>query len=309
LAGSLFTFAGTDAGLVGRESEEIEMLLRGYAIPFQAVRRFLLLSLMVLFAYAVVLATPGALLAQPPEGAAPAAPAEPAAAPAPPAAAPAKAKADEPPKKQSALMWWYSALGWRYTLGFLFLSMSFVALFIMNLLSAQRNAVCPPALIEGFEALLNEKQYQEAYELAKADDSFLGRVLAAGLARVSSGYPKALEAMQEVAEDESMKIDHRLSYISLISSISTMTGLLGTVDGMILSFIVIAESPTTPKPSQLAQGISMAMVTTLVGLVLAIPAICAFNIFRNRFQRLTLEVGIASERLMRRFEGATAKQE
>ncbi len=113
--------------------------------------------------------------------------------------------------------------------------------------------------------------------------------------------------MQEVAEDENMKIDHRLSYISLIGSISTMVGLLGTVDGMIASFVVIANSPTTPKPSELATGISMAMVTTLVGLTLAIPAMCAFNILRNRFQRLTLEVGIASENLMSRFENASAK--
>lgn len=224
-----------------------------------------------------------------------------------PAAAPAANEPAAKPERQNMLVWLYGALGWRYTLGFLFLSMSLTALLIMTLLTARRNSICPPELIESFEALLNEKKYQEAYELAKNDDSFLGHVLAAGLSRLQSGYAKAIEAMQEVAEDENMKIDHRLSYISLIGSVSTMTGLLGTVDGMILSFVVIANSPTTPKPSELASGISMAMVTTLVGLVLAIPAICAFNIFRNRFQRLTLEVGIASESLMSRFENATVK--
>ena len=56
---------------------------------------------------------------------------------------------------------------------------------------------------------LNEKKYQEAYDLAKNDDSFLGHVLAAGLAKLSQGYPQAIEAMQEVGEEETMKLEHR----------------------------------------------------------------------------------------------------
>ena len=81
-----------------------------------------------------------------------------------------------------------------------------------------------------------------------------------------------------------------------------MIGLLGTVQGMIASFTVIATSPTTPKPRELAQGISTALFTTLVGLALAIPAIAAYNLLRNRVQRLVLEVGIVSEGLLSRFE-------
>ena len=82
-----------------------------------------------------------------------------------------------------------------------------------------------------------------------------------------------------------------------------MVGLLGTVDGMVASFQVIALSGTTPKASELAEGISMALITTLVGLVLAIPAIVAFNLLKNRQARLTMEVGQAAGNLMGRFEG------
>jgi biopolymer transport protein ExbB len=81
-----------------------------------------------------------------------------------------------------------------------------------------------------------------------------------------------------------------------------MMGLLGTVQGMIASFDVIAKSTSSPKPSELAVGISTAMTTTLVGLMLAIPAIAAYNILRNRVARLLLEVGITGENLMSRFE-------
>ncbi len=194
------------------------------------------------------------------------------------------------------------ALGYMYGLIFLGLSFTLVALLVMNLLTARRDSVCPTALVDNFERHLDEKQYQEAYELAKNDDSFLGQVLSAGLAKLSSGYPQAIEAMQEVAEEENMKLDHRLSYMALIGTISPMVGLLGTVQGMIASFQVIATRTGTPPPSELAKGISTALFTTLVGLIIAIPAIAAYNILKNRIARLVLEVGIVSEGLMGRFE-------
>ncbi len=219
----------------------------------------------------------------------------------PPAAAPADAAASPPPR-QSYLGWLYGSLGLLYSVIFLSLSFALVAVFVMNVLMARRDSILPQHLIDGFEAHLNAKKYQEAYELARNDDSFLGKVLSAGLARLSVGYPQAIEAMQEVGEEENMRLEHRLSYLALIGTISPMFGLLGTVDGMVQAFETIAHSPVSPKPSELAGGIAMALVTTLVGLWLAIPAIAAFNILRNRFARMVLEVGIVSENLMSRFQ-------
>jgi len=190
---------------------------------------------------------------------------------------------------------------------FLGISFTLVALFVMNLLTARRENVVPVSLVEGFEAQLNEKKYQEAYELAKADESFLGQVLSAGLAKLSAGYEQAIEAMQEVGEEENMKLEHRLSYMALIGTVSPMVGLLGTVQGMIASFQVIATSTTAPKPSELAAGISTALVTTLVGLWLAIPAVAAFAMFKNWLQRLNSDVDAEAMRLMGRFQGGGKK--
>ena len=201
------------------------------------------------------------------------------------------------------------SLGWFFGIVFLGLSFTMVALFVMNLLTARRENVLPSALVEGFDAHLVEKQYQEAYELAKADDSFLGRVLSAGLVKLSSGYEQAIEAMQEAGEEENMRLEHRLSYLALIGTISPMVGLFGTVWGMIDSFSVIATSDITPKPAELAEGISKALFTTLVGLAIAIPAIAVYNILRNRIDRLVLEVGIVSEGLMNRFQDFGKKQQ
>ncbi len=207
----------------------------------------------------------------------------------------------------SLLEWTFDALGWGYSLIFLGLSFTLVALLVMNLLTARRDNVVPVHLVEGFESHLNEKRYQEAYEMAKADDSFLGQVLSAGLAKLSVGYQQAIEAMQEVGEEENMKLEHRLSYIALIGTISPMVGLFGTVHGMIISFQVIAKSIQAPPASELAKGISTALFTTLIGLAIAIPAISAYSILRNRVSRLVLEVGILSEGLMGRFENVGKK--
>ena len=97
-------------------------------------------------------------------------------------------------------------------------------------------------------------------------------------------------------------MEHRLSYIALIGTISPMVGLFGTVHGMIDSFTVIAIQGSTPDASSLANGISTALFTTLVGLFIAIPAIVAFNILKNKVARLVLEVGVTSEGLMSRFQ-------
>lgn len=223
-------------------------------------------------------------------------------------AAPKKAKPkDGEPKgggsasqEESYLFWMIRASG---IFGLLLLILSFimVALIAMNVLQVRRDNFLPPEFIEGFEQKLAAKDYQGAYELAKNDESFVARVLAAGLGRLNRGYEEAVEGMQEVGEDENMHLEHRLSYLALIGTIAPMLGLMGTVQGMIASFRVIATSPTQPRPDQLADGISTALFTTLEGLVVAIPAMIAYSLLRNRVARYVLEVGMVSEGLMSRF--------
>lgn len=201
-----------------------------------------------------------------------------------------------------------SFLGWLieasgvFGLVLLILSFIMVALIMMNVLQVRRDNLLPPAFIEDFEQKLAGKDYQGAYEIAKNDDSFVARVLVAGLSKLNRGYSEAIEGMQEVGEDENMALEHRLSYLALIGSIAPMIGLMGTVFGMIQSFEKIAQSTVSPKPAELAEGISTALFTTLEGLTVAIPAMIFYSILRNRVARFVLEVGMVSEGLMSRFQ-------
>jgi biopolymer transport protein ExbB len=204
--------------------------------------------------------------------------------------------------KESFLGWLSRSLGVRYVIIFLIITFNAVALVVMIVLGLRRESICPDDLVLAFEAKLNEKKYQEAYDLAKADKSFLGKILTAGMSKLSEGYPAATAAMQEVGEEQNMKLEQRNSYIALIAQIGPMFGLLGTVDGMVMAFEVIAHSNVTPKPSELAQGIGTALVTTVVGLWIAIPMIAFYHFIRNRLTRLIMEAGTVSGSLMKRFD-------
>lgn len=224
--------------------------------------------------------------------------------PAPDNGEPAKEEEDTGPKAPSNLLaWTFQALGWTYTTIFFALSITLLTLIVMNLIAARSDNICPVDLVEGVEQQLTEGNPQGAAELVRTDDSFLGQVVAAGLSKLDRGHSHAVEAMQEVGEEETMKMEHNLSYMALIGNISPMIGLFGTVQGMIAAFRTIATSGTTPKPGDLAMDISTALFTTLAGLAIAIPAIAVYNILRNRVQRLTLQVGVTSEELIERFQG------
>ncbi len=200
---------------------------------------------------------------------------------------------------ETFLSWMIKASG-AFGAVLLIISFIMVAVIMMNLLQVRRDNLLPEGFVAAFEEKLTAKDYQGAYEIARNDDSLIARVLAAGLSRLNRGYEEAVEGMQEVGEEESMTMEHRLSYLALIGSVAPMIGLMGTVWGMIASFRTISTSAVAPKPKDLADGISTALFTTLEGLVVAIPAIIAYSMLRNRVSRLLLEVGRVSEGLMSR---------
>lgn len=188
--------------------------------------------------------------------------------------------------------------------GFLIMLVAFVlvANISMILLQLRRDNYLPASFIEQFEQRLQARDYQGAYEAAKGSDSFIGRILSAGMARMSRGLEEAEAGMQEVAEDETMAMEHKIGYLSLIGSIAPMLGLLGTVQGMVFSLQVIANSSTSPKTSDLADGIATALFTTLEGLVVAIPAIVFYMVFKNRLARFLMECGFVAGNLMKNFQ-------
>ena len=210
------------------------------------------------------------------------------------------AAADEAPapKKENFLIWLYQALGWKYCIAFGVISFLFIAFVFKYSFSMRRSVLMPDEIVEGFDAEIQEKHFSEAYELVSNDESFMAQVLAAGLPRLQQGRDAAQKAMEDVIASESMKLDHQLSYVGLIAAVAPSVGLLGTVDGMVASFSVIANSASTPKPSELAKGISMALITTMVGLIFSIPASIFFALMKNHINKIIFDISVKGEQFM-----------
>ena len=211
-------------------------------------------------------------------------------------------------KKESILMWTYHSLGPLYSFVFLGISFALVALGFKYILALRVSSNVPEDLKVQFEEFIKNEQWSEAYELVKEDDTYLGRVLAAGMSKIASGMDKSLAAMQETSDDISMSYEQGLSYVGLIAGTSTSVGLLGTVNGMIMSFQVIANATAAPKPNELAGGISTAMFTTMVGLIVSIPAVCLYQVLRNKLTRTVFEVSSISEDLIGKLLAAASKK-
>ncbi len=254
--------------------------------------------------------SPDATLADP--GAAPAAPAPAADADAAPAAgtvadAAESADGEEAPKGENYLVWMFRSLGLFFTVVFALLSLSMVALIVVNVLALRRDVVAPEQLAKQFGDLLDDNRFQDAYQLAKDDESILGKTLAIGLSKTSAGYAKAEQAMRDVQEEETMRLEHQIGYLALIGNLAPMIGLFGTVVGMIASFQAIAAGGAAPSPQKLAEGIATALFTTEIGLAIALPALFAFDVLKNRLARFMLDVSVLSDNLMSRFSRVEPK--
>ncbi|MCB9831957.1 MAG: MotA/TolQ/ExbB proton channel family protein [Planctomycetes bacterium] len=180
------------------------------------------------------------------------------------------------------------------------LSIVGIALIIEHFINVRREKLAPPELIDELETLLNESQFQEALELCEQEPNFLTNIMAAALPKMEHGYDSMEQAAHDISEEEAIKLHSKVSWLSLLSAISPMLGLLGTVWGMIGAFNVIADS-AAPEPSDFAATISLALITTVLGLIVAIPMMIGFFYFRNKVTRIVLEIGAISEDMLDRF--------
>lgn len=177
----------------------------------------------------------------------------------------------------------------------IFLSVIAVSLAIEHLLTIRRGTLIPPGLAEKVRDLLRAGQYAQADQQCKLQPSVLASVLQAGIGEIDGGWPVVEKALEDSMADQAAKLHRKAEYISVIGNIAPMLGLLGTVVGMIEAFSEVANSGGTANAAQLADGIYKALVTTVEGLVVAIPALGVFAIFRNRIDGFVAEVAYVAQ--------------
>jgi biopolymer transport protein ExbB len=182
--------------------------------------------------------------------------------------------------------------------GYLLVLLSFVALAlaIMNLIQLRRSQLAPPDSVMHLDQLIRAGRMSEvtAYCQIPEAASFLTRVLGMALARCARspfGFLEIRTAVDEAGQKEMDRLARVTDLLGLIASLGPMMGLLGTVIGMIGAFASIGEAEGPSRSQLLATYMSMALVTTAEGLIVAIPCTVAYALFRKRTERLAVQVG------------------
>jgi len=114
--------------------------------------------------------------------------------------------------------------------------------------------------------------------------------------------------MDRNADAETVDMERKISMLAVLGTLGPMIGLVGTLKGMISSFAVIALNDTQLKASEVAAGISEALLLTFEGVALSVPAIYFFAVFKNRVAKLSVDTLLAADELVRRIaQSAKAK--
>ena len=175
------------------------------------------------------------------------------------------------------------------------LSIAAVALVIEHVMTIRASVLMPPGLAEEVHQLVAAGKVGPADQRCRMQPSFLAHVLRAGLAEVEGGWPPVEKAMEDATAEQSARLFRKIEYLSVIGNIAPMMGLLGTVIGMIFAFREVAETQGAARAADLAGGIYLALVTTVEGLIVAIPSVAAFAVFRNRVDHLVAEVAYVAQ--------------
>ena len=213
-----------------------------------------------------------------------------------------EAKADQTPEKpagrpESLFMHMVKSVGPVFGIMFLVISISLVALIVLLAMDLRMGMAIPPGFVEDFTDTVNKRRFKEAYEMARVDSSYLGRVMTTGMSRLQYGIEDARESAFNMVDSIRASKEQLIAYLGTIGTLGPMFGLVGTVYGMIQSFKVLAEGGN-PTPARLADGISHALVVTLVGVALSVPAIFCHAFFKNRLTRIEKETGNMADDLL-----------
>jgi biopolymer transport protein ExbB/TolQ len=161
--------------------------------------------------------------------------------------------------------------------------------------------------------MLQVMKYLDAQDIQKAvylcqslSDKALPQVIQLGLVKIGKSHKVNPQSVQNVMDEGTLEIIPRLqvrtSYLAMFANISTLLGLMGTIYGLIIAFRSISAPgiDAAEKSRLLAQGIAVAMNTTLLGLAIAIPAVMIYTIIQNKTNQIIDEIDEHAAKLVNR---------
>lgn len=160
---------------------------------------------------------------------------------------------------------------------------------IQCFLEFKKEKLLPAYFINELQTCIEEDDIEGAMDACDREDIPLAKIMGHVFSRYEGGVQKMSDAMVEASDEQTNIWAMKLSWLSLIGGTAPMLGLFGTVSGMILAFDIISKSAGTASPEMLAKGIMEALVTTYIGLIVAIPTIFCYQILKNKMATLVIE--------------------
>ncbi len=165
-----------------------------------------------------------------------------------------------------------------------------VALTIDGVITIKMDKIMPAHLVSSVRDSLNNGDLSAALEACQAAPGPFSNILTAGFNNVSEGFEVIMDSVSAAADMENEKLMQRVNYLNVCGAIGPMLGLLGTVVGMVSAFASLASAAGAAKQAQLALSISTALYTTVVGLLISLPAILAYTLIKNNATKIILSM-------------------
>ena len=186
------------------------------------------------------------------------------------------------------------------TIGFIIMLLSLVAVALMieYALSIRRTTLMPPGFADEVLKMLTQGQANAAMQKCQSDPSALAQILHAGMTQYEFGWESIEKSAEEATAEQASRLYRKVEYLNVIGNIAPMIGLLGTVVGMVIAFEKLADSGGHGRAPELAEGIYLALITTIQGLIVAIPCLAAHSFFANRIATVISETIFVAEQVL-----------
>lgn len=211
---------------------------------------------------------------------------------------PADAAAVAAAKTQSFLYYLFGGggfVGVACTIPILVVSVVALALVVEHIITLRRSVLMPPGLAEELHGHITSQNFARADQECKSRPCFLTYVVQAGLQEVRMGYASVEKALEEACQVQAAGLFRRVEILASVANVATMLGLFGTVVGLVIAFKQVADTQGVARASDLAGGIYLALMTTIEGLIVAIPSVGAHSLFKYRTDQLVAEASLLSE--------------
>lgn len=152
-------------------------------------------------------------------------------------------------------------------------------------------------LMDTVRTVLRQGKPQEAVQICDEADVPVARILKAGLLKHDRSKEDIREALENAGSLEVPRLERYLSALATCANIAPLLGLLGTVQGMLIAFEQIKNKQGLVNPSDLAEGIGNALITTFAGLAVAIPVLIVHNYYVSRVDNMVLEMESSASEL------------